>query len=427
MTAAGEDIWDTSDQFHYAYRQYSGTGSIVAKIESLDNTDDFAKAGVMIRETLDADSPYASLLITPANGIRFQYRQAAGDTTDRDFVEGLVVPYWVKLERDAAGSFRGSYSADGVSWETMTLRPSVSMGASVYIGLALTSHVDGVQGTAVFSGVQIEGNVTGQWQSQDIGILSNSAEPVYVEIANANGTSGVVANDDPAATQIDTWTQWRIDLQQFADQGVNLTSVDSISVGIGDKSNPKPGGTGIMYFDDIELVPPQIPLAEAWLEAEAADTIGSSWKTYDDAAASGGKNIGSDDGDGNDNDFAPGAEWIATYSFNVPAGNYKILFRGQEAGADSFWVRIPEAIRQSHEDPDQPGSGWVRFNGMDAPSGWAWDEVHSNDHSNAVVTWMLPGGDHTLEIGKREDGVLLDAILITNNLDQDQDELPDQL
>ncbi|MHC4147550.1 MAG: hypothetical protein ACYSUD_22645, partial [Planctomycetota bacterium] len=93
--------------------------------------------------------------------------------------------------------------------------------------------------------------------------------------------------------------------------------------------------------------------------AEAADTIGSSWRTYDDPAASGGKSIGSDDGDGNDNDFVPGAEWVATYSFNVPAGGeYKILLRGQEAGADSFWVRIPNAIRQTHEDPDQPGAGW---------------------------------------------------------------------
>jgi hypothetical protein len=338
----------------------------------------------------------------------------------------ITAPYWVKIERDVAGNFRGSYSANGTAWTPMVWRPAVSMGSTVYIGLALTSHAVGVQGRAVFSGVQIEGNVTGQWQSQDIGILSNSAEPLYVEIASG-GASGAVIHDDPAATQIDAWTQWRIDLQQFADQGVNLTNVDSISVGIGDKSNPQPGGTGIMYFDDIGLVPPQAPLVEAWLEAEAADTIGSSWRTYDDPAASGAKGVGSDDGDGNDNDFAPGDEWILTYTFNVPAGNYKILLRGQEAGADSFWVRIPEAIRQSHEDPDQPSTGWVRFNGMDAPSGWTWDEVHSDDHSGALVTWMLPGGDHTLEIGKREDGVLLDAILITNNLDRDQDALPDQL
>ena len=62
-------------------------------------------------------------------------------------------------------------------------------------------------------------------------------------------------HDDPAATQIDTWTEWRIDLQQFADQGVNLTDVDSISIGTGDKNNPQPGGSGKMFFDDIALYP----------------------------------------------------------------------------------------------------------------------------------------------------------------------------
>lgn len=75
------------------------------------------------------------------------------------------------------------------------------------------------------------------------------------------------------------------------------------------------------------------------------------------------------------------------------------------------------ATSQAHEDPDRSGAGWVRFNGMDAPSGWAWDEVHSDDHGQAVVNWTLPAGTHTLEIAKREDGVLLDAILITSDVE----------
>jgi len=66
----------------------------------------------------------------------------------------------------------------------------------------------------------------------------------------------------------------------------------------------------------------------------------------------------------------------------------------------------------------------VNFNGMDAPDGWAWDEVHSNDHDNTVANWTLPAGEHTLEIAKREDGTLLDAILITDDPDLDQATLP---
>jgi hypothetical protein len=442
ITASGADIWNQADEFHYVYKQLSGQGTIIAKVEHVEHTDNWAKSGVMIRETLDAGSKFAAVYVmptnadgTPTNGVRFQGRTdtdggASSDTSVATAEQmAVTAPFWVKIERDVSGNFRGSYSSNGTAWTPMVWRPSISMDSDVYIGLALTSHDPDVTGEAGFSGVQTTGTVTGQWQSQDIGILNNSAEQMYVAIANANGTSGLVAHDDLAVTQIDTWTEWRIDLQQFADQGVNLTDVDSISIGVGDR-NAAPGqagGSGIMYFDDFGLSPEPAPLVEVWLEAEAADTIGSSWRTYDDPAASGGKSIGSDDGDGNDNDFAPGAEWLATYSFNVPTGEYKILLRGQEAGADSFWVRIPNAIRQTHEDPDQPGAGWVRFNGMDAPSGWAWDEVHSDDHSQAITNWLLPGGDHTLEIAKREDGVLLDAILITNNLNHDQSTLPDAI
>jgi len=59
----------------------------------------------------------------------------------------------------------------------------------------------------------------------------------------------------------------------------------------------------------------------------------------------------------------------------------------------------------------------VRFYGIDARDGWNWDEVHSDDHDREVVIWTLPDGPHTLEIAKHEDGVLLDAILITDDVD----------
>ncbi len=426
MTASGEDIWAESDQFHYAFKQLTGTGSITAKVESLQNTDPFAKAGLMVRDTLSPDSTNAALLLTPENGVRFQYRQNAGDATDREFESDLVAPLWLKLERDVGGNFRGYYSSDGINFQALTLRPSVSMGSTVYIGLALTSHDVGLTTQSVFSGVQTSGTVSGQWQSQDVGITSNSVESMYVAIGNSAGTPAVVYHDDPAPTQIDAWTEWVIPTQALADKGVNLTDVDNISIGIGDRNNPQPGGSGAVYIDDIRLYPHREPPVEIWFEAESADVIGAGWRLYDDPNASGGQNIGSDDGDGNDFDAAPGAEWRASYNFSAPFGIYKILFRGREAGADSFWVRIPGAIKViPGESPDQPGTGWVKFNGMDAPDGWAWDEVHSDDHDDEVVSWTLPAGDHTLEIARREDGTLLDVILITDNLDQDQTELPD--
>jgi len=436
MTAAGVDIWGTADEFRYLWKQLSGDGEITAKVESIlwvPGSGDWTKAGVMIRGTLDPGSPNAFVALSSGagNGATFQWRTGAGGSSSSSrTLTGISPPTSVKLVRQG-NTFTGHVFLNG-QWQQEGNSTTVTMSDPVYVGLALTSHSPGVTTKAVFSEVTITGAVTGQFTEQVIGAAampSNDAVPLYVAIANSNGPPAVVKYDNAAASQIDTWTQWRINLQEFAAQGVNLANVDKIFIGLGDKANPQPGGTGTLYVDDIELYPQPapVPVAEVWLEAEAAGTLGASWRVYTDPLSSGGGHIGSQDGDGNENDVAPGAGWLASYSFTAPAGQYKILLRGQEAGSDSFWVRIPTAILQTHEDPDQPGIGWVRFNGMDAPSGWAWDEVHSDDHSQAVVTWILPTGDHTLEIGKREDGVLLDAILITNNLDQDQDTLPDAI
>ena len=81
----------------------------------------------------------------------------------------------------------------------------------------------------------------------------NVAVPMYVAIANATGTPAVVNHEDPEATRKDVWTEWIIPLQAFADQGVDLTDVNTISIGFGDKTSPQAGGSGKMFFDDIRL------------------------------------------------------------------------------------------------------------------------------------------------------------------------------
>ena len=263
ITASGEDIWNEADQFHYAFKQLTGVGSITARIESIENTNVWAKAGVMIRETLDAGSRFAGIFITPVNGCSFQARTDTGTAAISDSTvwtevqQSVTAPYWVKLERDVTGGFKGYFSEDGVNWQTMIWKPNVSMGSNVYIGLALTSHDVALTCEAKFSGVQTTGTVTGQWLSQDIGILSNSAESMYVAVGNSAGAPAIVYHDDPAATQIGTWTEWIIPLKAFENQGINLADVDNISIGIGDRNNPQPGGSGKIFFDDIRLYGPR--------------------------------------------------------------------------------------------------------------------------------------------------------------------------
>jgi hypothetical protein len=266
ITGAGADIWDLTglgtgfhDEFHFAYKTLAGAGSITAKVVSLEHTNDWAKAGVMIRETLDPGSKHAFAAITPTNGVASQGRIDTAGASFNYNQTGVAAPYWVKLERSISGNFTVSHSTNGTSWQAVTgaVVQNIPMGANVYIGLAVTSHDAALTCKAVFSNVTTTGSVTGQWADQDIGILSNAAEPLYVAVSNSTGNPAIVVHDDPAAATISNWTQWTIPLQALADQGINLANVDKIAIGLGTKGNmTTAGGAGKMFIDDIRLNQP---------------------------------------------------------------------------------------------------------------------------------------------------------------------------
>ncbi|MHC4558931.1 MAG: hypothetical protein ACYS80_16695, partial [Planctomycetota bacterium] len=262
MTASGTDITGTFDEFHFAYKPLTGVGSIIARVDSMDNTDPWAKAGVMIRQTLDPNSAHAMVFVTPENGVVFEFRSAAGleNVGTAGQQAGITAPQWVKLERDLSGFFIAYYSSDGQNWTDVGIPENIPMGMSTFVGLAVTAHNADLTCQVEFSNVQH--SVSGPWENQDIGILSNEPERMYVTIANSNGTTGTVYyedNDsiDPNAALIDAWTQWNIDLKEFQDQGVNLADVNSIAIGFGTRGGTTPGGAGKMYFDDIRLYRPR--------------------------------------------------------------------------------------------------------------------------------------------------------------------------
>jgi hypothetical protein len=152
---------------------------------------------------------------------------------------------------------------DGVNWDPvddadMGTSHTIQMNSVVYIGLAVTSNNVNQTGEAVFSGVQVTGNVSPMmWTSEDVGIFANNPEPMYIAVANSMSTPAVVYHDDPNATLIDIWTEWNIDLKEFTDQGLNLNDVDSVAIGFGNRNNPQAGGSGTMYFDDFRLYRPR--------------------------------------------------------------------------------------------------------------------------------------------------------------------------
>ncbi|MBN2270644.1 MAG: chitobiase/beta-hexosaminidase C-terminal domain-containing protein, partial [Sedimentisphaerales bacterium] len=153
----GDDIWNQSDNFYYAYAPLSGDGELSARVTSIEYTHDWAKAGVMIRETLDAGSKHAMMVVTPTNLRSFQFRaDTGGGSSDSSSPSGLfTLPYWVKMVRSGS-TLTGYYAPDsgGVpgTWAVQN-STSISMASDVYIGLCVTSHSAGVLCTAVFDNV----------------------------------------------------------------------------------------------------------------------------------------------------------------------------------------------------------------------------------------------------------------------------------
>jgi len=252
MTGAGADIWETSDSFHFAYKRLSGAGSIKAKVVSMTNTHNSAKAGVMIRDSLEPDSVHAMMAIQPVNEVQFLRRPVMGLNSEADGQSEIGTPVWVKLTR-SLNTFRGEYSEDGDEWETLGSL-TIPMNVDVYVGLIVCSHDNFATCEAEFSEINMTGAVTGEWQSQDIGIETNAAESMYVVLEDNAGTNAVVTNSDTGASAAISWTEWNIPLADFT--GVNPLAIKKMTIGVGDRANTQPGGAGDLYIDDIRLYLP---------------------------------------------------------------------------------------------------------------------------------------------------------------------------
>ncbi len=164
---SGNDIWGTNDAFHYVYHQLNGNGSLVTRVAEMDNTDSWAKVGIMIRETLDSDSPHAMAFITPERGISLAYRLTKGGDSARHNLTAGTTPYWLKLERND-DVFSAYKSINGTDWEAVG-EITLSISESAYIGLAVTSHAHSKLNTTTFDNILLTEQTSNQLESTDIG------------------------------------------------------------------------------------------------------------------------------------------------------------------------------------------------------------------------------------------------------------------
>jgi hypothetical protein len=261
MSGSGADIYGTTDEFRYAYKKLNGDGSLTVRVESVVNTAAWAKAGVIIRVGLEPAAQQVHMIITPASLVEFMYRKDAGLTTVQFATSGGTNPFpqWIRLTRKG-NTFTGEYSANGVTWSKITATDGtvqstadVPMIGDVYIGLAVSATNRNGINTAVFSNVQVTG-ATGAWSVAEIGYNHPGNDPatLYVAIQDSAGKTAVVPYPDTSAVLSNQWLEWRIPLTQFA--GVNLKSVKTMYIGVGDRKSPSASGTGSLFIDDIRLV-----------------------------------------------------------------------------------------------------------------------------------------------------------------------------
>jgi regulation of enolase protein 1 (concanavalin A-like superfamily) len=151
LEGSGADIWGTADAFRYYHARLTGDWTITARVRSLENTHAWAKAGVMFRESLAANSRQVMAIVSAAKGVALQYRAASGGVSAQAAHRAGTAPEWLRLTRDDS-VFSAFVSEDGVTW-TLLGAVTVPMPVTIHVGLPVTSHNNGTLATAQFTDV----------------------------------------------------------------------------------------------------------------------------------------------------------------------------------------------------------------------------------------------------------------------------------
>jgi regulation of enolase protein 1 (concanavalin A-like superfamily) len=186
VRGSGADIWNTADEFHWAFTHVTGDASIVARVTSVQNVNAWTKAGVMIREglfTSAAGARHASMFVTPSTvkGTAFQRRVTAGGSSISTAGPAATAPVWVKLSR--TGNTITAYTRpDGaLQWTQVGSQTYGDLPQTLQMGVAVSSHVDGTLATATFDHVEVQLDPIAppEWSEEDIGNVSAEGSAAF--------------------------------------------------------------------------------------------------------------------------------------------------------------------------------------------------------------------------------------------------------
>ena len=158
LLASGSDIGGTSDTFHYVYQSMSNNCTVIAQVSLALNTNANAKAGVTIRDSLNANAANAFIGVMSGNRVVFQYRSSDGGGMSSNSVTGLSQSYWVKLAQSGS-TLTGYFSVNGVNWTQLGTTTISGMGTSNYGGLAFDNNNNSTFNTATFAGIICTGGL----------------------------------------------------------------------------------------------------------------------------------------------------------------------------------------------------------------------------------------------------------------------------
>jgi hypothetical protein len=160
VEGAGAEIWATNDSCHFAYKAITGNSVIIAKVESVQNTSPSAKAGVMMRTSLEPGAPRAWMAISGGGNLEQNMRNLTvygGTNYGNKVLAGSLPSYWVKIER-IGNIITGYVSPDGTNWAATDVgRIDAPIPDTIYVGLVVSSADNGTLNSSTFSNVQITG------------------------------------------------------------------------------------------------------------------------------------------------------------------------------------------------------------------------------------------------------------------------------
>lgn len=202
IDGGGSDVWGTEDQCHYYYEQVSGSFDVTVHVDDIEDTGDWAKAGILVRESLAPDAKNAMIRHTPDNESSVQWRPDTGgetnSTTQSDIGNGTSDGDWIRLVREN-DAIVGYGSTDGSDWARVCRLPSsrIEFSDETYVGLAVSSFDWGTLCSATFdelSGLSPEKN-------QDIGNVNPAGS------VSTSGGSETPTETEPDDTETPTETE----------------------------------------------------------------------------------------------------------------------------------------------------------------------------------------------------------------------------